>query len=116
MGTQKRQLKANSKHIKDLTVKARSFTARAQLLVCAIEAKGSSKTAKGDYCKYDDEEEFVVNTPGRTCCQQYEQKEQKQEAVAAAFADISKRRHCCSWQAASCCNTGIDSSITVCHI
>lgn len=55
------------------------------LLEYAIEAEGSSKTAKGDYCKYDDEEEVVVNTPGWTCRQQYEQKKQKQEAVAVTF-------------------------------
>jgi len=55
------------------------------LLVCPTEAEGPSKTAKSDYCKYNDKEEVVVYTPGRTCRQQYEQKEQQQEAVAVTF-------------------------------
>jgi len=56
------------------------------LLVCPTEAEGSSKTAKSDYCKYNDEEKVIVYTPGWTCRQQYEQKEQQQETVAVAFS------------------------------
>jgi len=55
------------------------------LLEYAIDAEGPSKTAKGDYCKYYNEEEVVVYTPGWTCRQQYEQKKQKQEAVAVTL-------------------------------
>ena len=55
------------------------------LLVCPTEAEGPSKTAKSDYCKYNDKEEVVVYTPGRTAASSMNNRSSSKKPLPSHF-------------------------------